>query len=40
MTETYRWSGGAITAVARYSGYRRFEVTTDEKYIAPPEERP
>lgn len=32
-------SGFAIKAVARYSGYRRFDVTTDEKYTNPPEER-
>jgi VWFA-related protein len=33
-------SGFAIKAVASYSGYRRFDVTTDEKYASPPEERP
>ena len=35
-----RRSGFAIKAVARYSGYRRFDVTTDEKYTSPPEEHP
>ena len=33
-------SGFAIKAVASYSGYRRFDVTTDEKYASPPEENP
>ena len=33
-------SGFTIKAVARYSGYRRFDVTTDEKYTSPPEEHP
>jgi VWFA-related protein len=32
-------SGFAIKAVANYSGYRRFDVTTDEKYTAPPDPR-
>jgi hypothetical protein len=32
-----RRTGFAIKAVARYSGYRRFEVTTEEKYTRPPE---
>ena len=35
-----RRSGFAIKAVAHYSGYRRFDVTTDEKYTSPPEEHP
>jgi VWFA-related protein len=43
-TGTDEWgrlrSGFAIKAVARYSGYRRFAVTTDEKYASPPEEHP
>lgn len=31
-------SGFSIKTVARYSGYRRFEVTTDERYTTPPEQ--
>jgi VWFA-related protein len=34
-----RRTGFAIKAVARYSGYRRFEVTTDEEYAKPPEDQ-
>jgi hypothetical protein len=45
MSETYEWgarnpdSQYAIKAVARYSGYRRFEVSTDETYRGTPEDR-
>lgn len=35
------WTGGlAIKAVARYSRYRRFDVTTEETYTSPPEPDP
>jgi hypothetical protein len=36
MTERYNFSGGTIDAVAQYSNYRRFGVSTDEKLTKPP----
>lgn len=36
MTERYTMAGSTIDAVAQYSDYRRFGVSTDEKLIKPP----
>ena len=39
MTERYGMTGETIDAVARYSDFRRFTVSTDEKLTKPPGER-
>ena len=36
MTERYGMTGETIDAVARYSDFRRFTVSTDEKLTKPP----
>ena len=36
MTERYSMTGETIDAVARYSDFRRFTVSTDEKLTKPP----
>jgi hypothetical protein len=35
MTEFYRFSGQTLDATAKYSGFRRFQVKTEETIVIP-----